>query len=192
MNLDSTLLQILAQGQDPRDFPFIDPPTPEAMAAALSSLDELGAVAELEPEPEPEAAPAGEAGEGGAGGSRLVCTPLGDALSVLPVDLSAGKMLLLSTIFDEVAPALRSLVTIAAAISVQSPLQRRRGGLAQSSAVDRDTDDAASRMKLQESFDSPHGEPFTLLNVSTRPNASLVLTFPIKSRDSPVVVGAGI
>ena len=38
MNLDSTLLQILAQGQDPRDFPFIDPPTPEAMAAALSSL----------------------------------------------------------------------------------------------------------------------------------------------------------
>ena len=193
MNLDSTLLQILAQGQDPRDFPFIDPPTPEAMAAALSSLDELGAVAELEPEPE--AAPAGgPAGEGGAGGSRLVCTPLGEALSVLPVDLSAGKMLLLSTIFDEVAPALRSLVTIAAAISVQSPLQRRRGGLAQASAADRDTDDAASRMKLQESFDSPHGEPFTLLNVSTRPNASLlllILTFPIRPRDSRLFVGAG-
>jgi HrpA-like RNA helicase len=100
MNLDGTLLQILAQDQDPRDFPFIDPPTDQAMAAALASLEELGALVELdEPEPEPE--PVLVVGQAAAGtvpppkgsqqrhGSRLVCTALGESLSVLPVDLPA-------------------------------------------------------------------------------------------------------
>ena len=174
MNLDGTLLQILAQGQDPRDFPFIDPPTDEAMAAALASLAELGALVELEePEPEPEPVlPVGDAAAAAAAaaapgserqhGSRLVCTALGESLSVLPVDLPAGKMLLLSTVFHEAAPALQSLVTIAAALSVQSPLQRRRVELSSSGG---DVDKTAAEKVNQDSFDSPHGDPFTLLNV---------------------------
>lgn len=154
MNLDSTLLQIIAQGQDPRDFPFIDPPAPEAIAAALASLEELGAIVDLEEQSSEQEEPST---------SQLTCTALGTALSLLPVDLSAGKMLLLSTVFDYAAPALRSLTTIAAALSVQSPIQRRRDELGGNSARDNDTNEVADRQRLQNSFDSQHGDPFTLL-----------------------------
>jgi HrpA-like RNA helicase len=186
MNLDSTLLQILAQGQDPRDFPFIEPPAVEAMAAALETLEELGALVELEPEPEPvqaivshaaeqkeketetetEKEPAAAKPPTGGGGGRLVCTALGAALSLLPVDLAAGKMLLLSTVFSDAAPALRSLVTIAAALSVQSPLQRRRAELSSAATAIEGSgaDGSAAQQLRQASFDSPLGDPFTLLN----------------------------
>jgi hypothetical protein len=155
MNLDSTLLQIIAQGQDPRDFPFIDPPAPEALVAALASLEELGAIVDLAEERSPGEQPST---------SRLTCTALGDALSVLPVDLAAGKMLLLSTVFHDATPAVRSLTTIAAALSVQSPIQRRREGLNGNAGRGDDTNQAADKERRRNSFDSQHGDPFTLLN----------------------------
>ena len=127
---------------------------PETVAAALASLEELGAIVDLEEQSPEQEAPTT---------SQLTCTALGTALSLLPVDLSAGKMLLLSTVFDVAAPALRSLTTIAAALSVQSPIQRRRDELAGSSARDNDTNEVADRQRLQNSFDSQHGDPFTLL-----------------------------
>ena len=37
--LDSTLLQVLACGNDPRAFPFIDAPTPEARPSPRPALD---------------------------------------------------------------------------------------------------------------------------------------------------------
>jgi HrpA-like RNA helicase len=154
MNLDSTLLQIIAQGQDPRDFPFIDPPAPEALVAALASLEELGAIVELTEGESPEEPSA----------SQLTCTALGDALSMLPVDLAAGKILLLSTVFHDAAPAIRSLTTVAAALSVQSPIQRRREGLNANAGRGDDTNQAADKQRHQNSFDSQHGDPFTLLN----------------------------
>ena len=83
---------------------------------------------------------------------------------MLPVDLSAGKILLLSTVFHDAAPAVRSLTTIAAALSVQSPIQRRREGLTGSTARDNDTNEVADKQRRQNSFDSQHGDPFTLLN----------------------------
>ena len=44
ISLDTTLLQILAFGADPRAFPFIEPPSAPALAAALTSLHEQGAL----------------------------------------------------------------------------------------------------------------------------------------------------
>lgn len=166
MNLDSTLLQITAAGMDPRDFPFIDPPSEESMASALLSLDQHGAVVDSTAGASSSSSPVTATGRGAetpraALRGKLCCTVLGRALSLLPVDLSAGKILLLSTVFETAVPAASSLLTIAAALSVQSPLQRQREGI--SAAADRaagDTDVARRR----DSFLSPHGEPFTLLN----------------------------
>lgn len=48
-------------------------------------------------------------------------TPLGRALSRLPVDISIGKMLLMGCVFQQIQPVL----TMAAALSVQSPFTNR-------------------------------------------------------------------
>lgn len=47
-------------------------------------------------------------------------TPLGNVLSRLPVDVKVGKILILGTIFHVLEP----LLTVAAALSVQSPFLR--------------------------------------------------------------------
>ncbi len=49
-----------------------------------------------------------------------VLTPLGSVLSCLPVDVHIGKMLILGCVFHVTDPVL----TIAAALSVQSPFLR--------------------------------------------------------------------
>lgn len=48
-------------------------------------------------------------------------TTLGRALSRLPVEISIGKMLLMGCVFQQVQPVL----TLAAALSVQSPFTNR-------------------------------------------------------------------
>lgn len=48
-------------------------------------------------------------------------THLGKALSRLPVDISIGKMLLMGCVFQQLQPVL----TMAAALSVQSPFTNR-------------------------------------------------------------------
>ena len=76
-------------------------------------------------------------------------TTIGNMLSKLPVDICIGKMLIMGCLFSIVDPVL----VIAAALSVQSPLTRRFSGGA---------DDTEHRRK---EFFTPHGDPFTLLNI---------------------------
>lgn len=74
-------------------------------------------------------------------------TPLGRALSRLPVDITIGKMLLMGCVFQQVQPVL----TMAAALSVQSPFTNR---------AYRDHECEAARRELE----SDHGDPITVLN----------------------------
>eukprot|EP00744_Colponema_vietnamica_P019666 GILI01027856.1.p1 GENE.GILI01027856.1~~GILI01027856.1.p1 ORF type:complete len:343 (+),score=104.72 GILI01027856.1:82-1110(+) len=79
-----------------------EPPAPEAVTAAIQDLTQLGALAPDES-----------------------LTPLGEHLSLLPLDCRLGKML----IFGALLRCLKPLLTIAASLSVSSPfvapLERR-------------------------------------------------------------------
>ena len=93
--LDSTVLQMVSMGlADARKFPFLEPPTPEALENAISSLKEVNAMNRDE-----------------------TLTITGQMLAKLPVDVSIGKMLIMGTLFHQV----NSVLTIAASLSVQSP-----------------------------------------------------------------------
>ena len=123
--LDSLVLQMVSMGlPDARKFPFIEPPTPESLENAISSLKEQGAMAEDES-----------------------LTVTGKMLSNLPVDVSIGKMLIMGSLFHQV----ESVLTLAAAMSVQSPFTNK---------AYRDQECVAARRSL----DSDHGDPITLLN----------------------------
>jgi ATP-dependent helicase HrpA len=79
------------------DFPFLDPPTPRAIADGYALLAELGAVDEAK-----------------------ALTPVGRALAKLPLDPRIGRMLIAAR--DE--GCLEQLLVIAAALSVQDPRER--------------------------------------------------------------------
>eukprot|EP00118_Oscarella_pearsei_P015190 m.135555 g.135555 ORF g.135555 m.135555 type:complete len:245 (+) comp38160_c0_seq64:1739-2473(+) len=75
-------------------------------------------------------------------------TPIGRMLAKLPVDVVIGKMLVMGSMFDMVDPVL----TIAAALSVQSPFHRLlRAG---------ESDVQVKRRELE----SDHGDALTLMN----------------------------
>lgn len=57
----------------------------------------------------------------GAIGPDEKITTLGKSLSMLPVDISIGKMLLMGCVFEE----LQRVLTLAAALSIQSPFTNR-------------------------------------------------------------------
>ena len=78
-----------------RKFPFIEPPPPESLENSIMVLKEQGALTTDE---------------------RL--TTMGKMLSNLPVDVSIGKILINGSLFNQVD----SILTLAAALSVQSPL----------------------------------------------------------------------
>nr|CAD7456069.1 unnamed protein product [Timema tahoe] len=97
--LDSLLLQMVAMGlPDARKFPFIEPPPPDSIENAITTLKQQGALTEEE---------------------KL--TVVGRMLSRLPVDISLGKMLIMGSLFHQVDPVL----SLAAALSVQSPYTNR-------------------------------------------------------------------
>nr|CAD7611072.1 unnamed protein product [Timema genevievae] len=97
--LDSLLLQMVAMGlPDARKFPFIEPPPPDSIENAITTLKQQGALTEEE---------------------KL--TVVGRMLSRLPVDISLGKMLIMGSLFHQVDPVL----SLAAALSVQSPFTNR-------------------------------------------------------------------
>ncbi|XP_064608809.1 probable ATP-dependent RNA helicase DHX34 [Liolophura sinensis] len=124
--IDSLLLQLIAMGlPDSRRFPFLEAPAMSSIENSISILKEQGALTEDE-----------------------TLTPIGQMLSRLPVDVVIGKMLIMGSIFHMIDPVL----SIAAAMSVQSPFTSSRGHI--------DHDAAASRKSLE----SEHGDPFTLLN----------------------------
>ena len=97
--LDSLVLQMVAMGlPDARKFPFIEPPPPESLENSILVLKEQGAMTAEE---------------------RL--TPMGRLLSNLPVDVSIGKILIMGSLFNQV----ESVLTLAAALSVQSPFTNK-------------------------------------------------------------------
>ncbi|KAM3583142.1 hypothetical protein VKS41_004891 [Umbelopsis sp. WA50703] len=76
-------------------------------------------------------------------------TPLGKVLADLPIDAVLGKMLIMSTVFHLVD----HIIIIAAGMSVQSPFIR----------LPRNANPEIT--KNRRTLDSPHGDPFTLLNL---------------------------
>ncbi|XP_026879499.2 probable ATP-dependent RNA helicase DHX34 [Electrophorus electricus] len=123
--LDSLVLQMKSMGLgDPRSFPFIDPPPASSIQTAITYLKQQGAL-----------------------DTRGELTPIGRLLSQLPVDVVIGKLLVLGSLFNLVEPVL----TIAAALSVQSPFLR---------TAQHNPDCSTARQPLN----SDLGDPFTLLN----------------------------
>ncbi|KAM7412694.1 hypothetical protein PAMA_020192 [Pampus argenteus] len=123
--LDSLILQMKSMSLgDPLSFVFIDPPPASSIQTAVTYLKEQGAL-----------------------DSRGELTSIGSLLAQLPVDVVIGKMLVLGSLFNLVEPVL----TVAAALSVQSPFLR-------SSQQNPDCSTACKPLH------SNHGDPFTLLN----------------------------
>lgn len=123
--LDSLVLQMKSMCLgDPLSFVFIDPPPAASIQTAVTYLKDQGAL-----------------------DSRGELTSIGSLLAQLPVDVVIGKMLVLGSVFNLVEPVL----TIAAALSVQSPFLR---------SSQQNPDCATARQPLH----SNQGDPFTLLN----------------------------
>lgn len=76
-------------------------------------------------------------------------TLIGHTLSQLPVDVVVGKMLILGAAFEMIEP----VIIVAAGLTVQTPFMRLSN--------DADSEIIANRHR----FDSPHGDPYTLLNM---------------------------
>uniref|UniRef100_A0A8C6R0H2 Probable ATP-dependent RNA helicase DHX34 n=1 Tax=Nannospalax galili TaxID=1026970 RepID=A0A8C6R0H2_NANGA len=124
--LDALVLQMKSMSVgDPRTFPFIEPPPPASLETAILYLRDQGALDTSE-----------------------ALTPIGSLLAQLPVDVVIGKMLILGSMFSLEEPVL----TIAAALSVQSPFTR---------SAQNNLDCATARRPLE----SDQGDPFTLFNV---------------------------
>ncbi|XP_032341575.1 LOW QUALITY PROTEIN: probable ATP-dependent RNA helicase DHX34 [Camelus ferus] len=124
--LDALVLQMKSMNVgDPRTFPFIEPPPPSSLETAILYLQDQGAL-----------------------DSSEALTPIGSLLAQLPVDVVIGKMLILGSLFHLAEPVL----TIAAALSVQSPFTR---------SAQSNPECAATRRPLE----SDQGDPFTLFNV---------------------------
>lgn len=82
---------------DPLEFDFLERPDESSIKSSLKRLQDLACL-----------------------DSKLNITDLGRVLSSLPVDAIIGKMLVLGSISDLLAP----ILSIAAVISVQSPFSR--------------------------------------------------------------------
>ncbi|OCT67971.1 probable ATP-dependent RNA helicase DHX34 isoform X2 [Xenopus laevis] len=124
--LDSLVLQMKSMGLgNPRQFPFIEQPPMSSTETAIFYLRDQGAL-DINEE----------------------LTPIGTLLAKLPVDVVIGKMLILGSLFSLVEPVL----TIASALSVQSPILRNSTS---------NPEWGTARKPLE----SEHGDPFTLLNI---------------------------
>lgn len=100
-NLAEVILRMMASRLgDIERFPFIDPPTPVAIKSGYLLLEELGAI-----------------------DSRRQLTPLGRKLAKLPIDPTAGRMLLQA----EREGVVDQLLVIASALSIQDPRERPLG-----------------------------------------------------------------
>ena len=130
-NLAEVILRLLAARLgEIETFPFIDPPAPAAITAGYALLEELGA---LEP---------------AVAGLPRRLSPLGRELAKLPVDPTVGRMLLRAR--DE--RALREVLVIAAALSIQDPRERP-------------TDEEAAADAAHRKFVHPESDFLTLLNI---------------------------
>ena len=127
-NLADVILRLKANGMgDVETFPFIGPPAPKAVRAGYLLLEELGA---LEP------------------GAAHELTPIGRELARLPVDPTAGRMILQA----RREKAVREVLVIASGLSIQDPRERPEEKRVQA--------DAAHRK-----FAHPDSDFLTLLNI---------------------------
>lgn len=100
--LESLILHMISLGlTDIANFPFLEKPDTKAIEESIEKLKFCGALKLNE--------------------DYLVLTPLGQALGRLPVDLAVGKMLIMSTVFNNV----NSVLALAALLSVQDPLTQQ-------------------------------------------------------------------
>jgi len=130
-NLAEVILRLLAARLgEIETFPFIDPPAPAAITAGYALLEELGALEPVEPDRP----------------RRL--SHLGYELSRLPVDPTVGRMLLRAR--DE--RALREVLVVAAALSIQDPRERP-------------TDEEAAADAAHRKFVHPESDFLTLLHI---------------------------
>ncbi len=125
-NLASVILRTKTLELGPIDeFPFLDPPRPEAVREGMKTLHEIGALGD---------------------GERL--TPIGEQLGRMPVDPRVGRMLLAA---DENG-VLPEVLVIAAAIEVQDPRERppdKRQAADEAQQIFRDNDsDFVSYLRL--------------------------------------------
>jgi len=156
-NLADVILRMLASGLgDIESFPFINRPSTQAIRSGYALLEELGAI-EMRSgtEKEAESPQQGRADNGGDkcasfGGSpnKRGLRPLGRELARLPVDPTIGRMILQA----RREKALREVLVIAAALSIQDPRERPLEKQAQA--------DAAHRRFLH-----PDSDFLTLLNI---------------------------
>ena len=133
VSLEAVLLQISAFGfGDPRNFDFLERPPDRNIIHSMKRLSDLGCYDSsngLDPE---------------------VINDMGRILANLPIDAILGKMLVLGSVSDLMSP----ILSIAAALSVQSPFARVSE--AQHTVLE-------NRRLLH----SSHGDPFTLMNMLT-------------------------
>ncbi|KAI8849737.1 P-loop containing nucleoside triphosphate hydrolase protein [Chytridium lagenaria] len=149
MPLEATLLQVKAYGLgDPRTFELIEKPSDANMGDAIGRLENLGAVEIFEKAGKRQKMSTSTVTDADKLDSSLELTPLGRVLSILPVDVVLGKMLILGTISD----VIDSTILMAAALAVPFPFTR---------VPDSQTDVIQNRKELM----SEIGDPFTLLSV---------------------------
>uniref|UniRef100_A0A1I7YHG7 ATP-dependent RNA helicase DHX34 n=1 Tax=Steinernema glaseri TaxID=37863 RepID=A0A1I7YHG7_9BILA len=129
VSLDSLILQILGMklNWDVEDFPFLERPDEEAFKEAITSLQCQGVLLEE---------------------NHNVLTPLGEILSMLPVDVAIGKMLVYSCVMNQIEVVL----TVAAGLSVQYPFTAQ-------------SFQSSNLVKKREEMMSSIGDPFVLVNV---------------------------
>jgi len=100
-NLAEVILRMMASRLgNVEDFPFIDPPSPQAITSGYALLEELGAI-----------------------DSERRLTKLGAKLASLPVDPTAGRMLLQA----EKEGVVEQLLIIASALTIPDPRERPLG-----------------------------------------------------------------
>ena len=127
-NLADVILRLKAHGMgDVETFPFIEAPAPKAVRAGYQLLEELGAMAP---------------------GADHVLTDIGRDLGRLPVDPTAGRMILQAMR----EKAVREVLVIAAGLAIQDPRERPQEKRVQA--------DAAHRR-----FAHPDSDFLTLLNI---------------------------
>ena len=125
-SLDSMFLQMKALGfGDPRRFDYIECPSGQSLESSITRLMHLGCL---------------------DGRERL--TPLGTFLSTLPIEPTLGKFIVLGSVSNLSS----QIITLAAVLSVQSPLVRIAGS-------------DSGILERRREYLSNYGDPFTLLNL---------------------------
>lgn len=149
-DLAAAVLQLCAMGQDPYTFDWLDSPDPTGLRESVLQLIQLGA---LDIKTLPPISNGNEEGKGGKGSAKLVLTPIGSKMAMLPVSPAYSRSLIAAAERGPtVARQVRDLIAI---------LSSDRSILVDPS--DPEKRDEANRAKL--TFIHASGDHATLLTV---------------------------